>query len=190
MALVGAQLLLNYYYAPLAVCAKGYQIVATSASGNASGIVISIRVSPRARRLEYPRVCRRLARLRTPEPARTTISGGVESKARAFTRNHAPLVVGPHLKPHRAHHVEIADAPRGAALAGTFKRRNGDCEVVAVHEAHIVKVLLVAECDLGQGCRWGAAETVAEERAAAVAGCAASAAGGVEGAAVAAPDPA
>lgn len=48
----------------------------------------------------------------------------------------------------------------------------------------------MTEGDLGEGCRRGAAESVAEEGATAVTGGAASAAGGVEGAAVTAPDPA
>lgn len=58
----------------------------------------------------------------------------------------------------------------------------------AIHEAHVVEILVIAQSELGQSGGRSAADAVAEEWAAAVAGGAAATTGGVEGAAVAAPE--
>lgn len=94
----------------------------------------------------------------------------------------------PDLETHRAHHVEVADAPGVAAFSGAFGGGDGDGEVVAVHQADIVEVLVVSEGDLGEGGRRCAADAVAEEWPTAVSGGATAATGSVEGAAVAAPE--
>lgn len=77
---------------------EGEEITTTSASSNTSGIIISIRISLWTRRLEYPRVRCRLARLRTPKASRTAISRGVEGKASTLAGHHSPIVMRPHLK--------------------------------------------------------------------------------------------
>lgn len=65
--------------------------------------------------------------------------------------------------------------------------RDGNGEVVAIDEADVIEVLVVAEGNLGKRGGRGSTEAVAEKVSAAVSGGAAAAAGGVEGAAVAAP---
>lgn len=49
------------------VRAEGDHVVAPRAGGDAAGVVVRVRVRLRARRLEYPRVCRGLAGLWRPE---------------------------------------------------------------------------------------------------------------------------
>lgn len=170
------------------VRAKGDQIVSTSASSNAGRIIISIRVSLGTSRLEDLRIRSRLACLWVPKASSAAVPGRVESKASALAGHHPPVIVGSDLKTHRAHHVEVADAPGVAAFAGAFEGRDCDGEVVAVYQADIVEVLVVSEGDLGESSRRCAADAVAEEVTAAVAGGAATASGGVEGTAMATPE--
>lgn len=55
------------------VRAEGDHVVAPRAGGDAGRVVVRIRVSPRARCLEYPRVRRGLAGLRRPEAPRAAV---------------------------------------------------------------------------------------------------------------------
>lgn len=158
------------------VRAEGDHVVAASTSGNAGGIIISIRISFWTCSFEDLGISRGLARLRAPEAASAAIPGRVEGRASAFASHHSPVVMRPHLKSHRAHHVQVTDAPGVAALAGAFERLDGDGQVVPVDEAHVVEVLVVAKGDLGKSGGWGPAEAATEEVAAAVTGGAAAAA--------------
>jgi len=92
------------------------------------------------------------------------------------------------LEAHGAHGVQVAHAARVAAFSGSLEWGDGDGQVVAVHQAHVVEVLLVAQGQLRQGRRWASPDAVAEEGPAAVTGGAAPAPADVEGAAVAAPE--
>lgn len=101
--------------------AEGEQVAAASASGDAGRIVICVRVSLGAGSFENPGICCGLARLRVAEAPSTAVSGGVERKARALARHHALLVMRSDLKPYRAHHVQVTNAPGVAALPCNVK---------------------------------------------------------------------
>nr|GMD35630.1 hypothetical protein CR513_13447 [Ipomoea batatas] len=164
----------------LMVRTESDQIAAPCASCNASGIIISIRVGPWASGLEDPRVGRRLAGVGAAKAPGAAIPRGVEGRAGALAGHHAPVVMRPHLQPHRANGVQFK-------LTGAPEGSNGDGEIIAVDEADVIEILVISESDLGESGRRGAANAIAEEGAAAVPGGAAAASGGVEGAAVAAP---
>lgn len=168
--------------------AKGEQIASTSAGSNASGIIIRIRVSPGASCFEDLGVGGGLARLGISKATRATIPRRVESETSTLARHHPLVVTRSDLKPHRAHHIQVTDTPSIATLSLTLKRRDGDGQVVAIHQTHVVEVLLRTQCDLRQGCRWCTADAVAEEGPTAVTGGAASAARGVERAAASTPE--
>lgn len=167
--------------------AEGDQIAGFSAGGDAGGVIISIGISLRAGGLEDPGVCGGLAGLWGSVASGTAIPGGIESRASTLA-GHDSLVVRPDLEAHGAHEVEVADAAGVAAFPRSLEGSDGDGEIVAVHEADVVEVLVVAQGELGERGGRGAADAVAEEGATAVPGGAAAAAGGVEGAAVAAPE--
>lgn len=168
--------------------AEGDQIVTAGACSDAGGIIISIRVGLGTSHLEDPWISRGLASLGASKAPGATVPGRVERKASTLASHHSPFIVRPDLETHGAHHVQVADTPSVAAFSGAFDWGDGDGEVVAVHEADIVEVLVVTEGDLREGGGWGAADAIAEEWATAVASGAAAASGGVEGAAVAAPE--
>ena len=170
------------------VRAESDQIVATSASGNASWIIISIGISSWTCGFEDLGVGGGLAGLRTPKASSAAVAGRVEGRACALAGHHPPVVVGSHLETHRTHGVEVAHTSRVATLAWPFEGGDGDGQVVTVDEAHVVEILLRTQGDLGEGGRRCAAHAVAEKGAAAVAGSAAAPAVGVEGASVTAPD--
>lgn len=98
------------------VRAESEQVATAGAGGDAGGVVVSIRVGLRACSLEDPRIGSGLARLRVPEGAGAAVAGGVEGEARTLARHHALLVMRSHLQTHWAHHVQVAHAPRVAAL--------------------------------------------------------------------------
>ena len=47
--------------------------------------------------------------------------------------------------------VQVAHAARVAAFSGSLEWGDGDGQVVAVHQAHILEVLLIAQGQLHQG---------------------------------------
>lgn len=168
------------------VWAECDEVAAAAAGDDAGRVVVGVGVSSWAGALEDAGVGRRPARLRVAEAPRAAVPGRVEGEASALARHH-PVRVVLHLQPDGAHPVQIAHAPRIAALAGPSERRDRDGEVVPVHEAHVLEVLL-AEGDLGEGRRRCASHAVAVEGTAAVTGGAVAPAGGVEDAVLAAPD--
>ncbi|RDY03024.1 hypothetical protein CR513_13447, partial [Mucuna pruriens] len=157
------------------------QIVSFSASSDAGRVIIGIGVGLGARSLEDPGIHRGLAGLWASVGPGAAVPRGVKCGAGALAGHHALLAYG-------AHGVEVTHAPCVAAFPRSLERGDGDGQVVTVHQAHVVEVLLVAQGELRQGGRWGTAYAVAEEGPTAVASGAAPAAGGVEGAAVAAPE--
>lgn len=172
----------------MTVGAKSDKIISSSTSSNASRVIVSIRVSFWTSRLEYLRIHRRFTRLRVPKASRTAIPRRVKSETSALACHDSPIIVGSDLKTNWAHGVQIAHAPGVAALTGAFERRNGNRKIVAVDKADIVEILVVSQGNLSECRRRCAADSVAEEVASAVSGGAASAARGVEGAAVATPE--
>lgn len=102
------------------------QIAAACAGRNTSRIIVGIRIGPRTSRLKYPRISRRLTRLRAPKATRTTVPRRVKCRASALTRHHAPVIAGSDLQTHRTHLVQVADAPRPATCALSSKWRDGD----------------------------------------------------------------
>lgn len=166
--------------------AESDQIVSAGASGNAGGIIVSIGISLGTSGLENLGIRGRLARLRAPEATRAAVPRRVESRASTFASHH--FIPRFNLQPDGAHRVQVANAPGVAAFPRAFKRGYRHGYVVPVHKAHVVEILLLAQCDLRQSRGRGAAEAVAEKGAAAVTSRAAAASRGVEGAAVAAPE--
>lgn len=173
----------------MAMRAEGDHIASATASSEAGGVVVGVGIGSRASLLEDLRVRRGFTGLRVAEAPRTAVPRGVERRARAPARHHRALLPGLHLQPNRTQAVQVAHAARVAAGAtATLEGEDGDGEVVTVHKADVVEVLVSGEGDLGEGGRRGAAEAVALEGVAAVAGGAGSAAGGVKGAAMTPPD--
>lgn len=166
---------------------EGNKITPPTAGSNACRVIIGIGVSPRAGRLKDPRVGRRPAGLRVPEASGAAILGRLERQARALTPHHPVAPPRPHLQRRGAHLVQVAHATGVPALPRPPDRRDRYRQVVAVHQAHVVEVLLPKRY-LHQRRRRSAANPVAEQGAAAVAGGTAAAAGAVEDAVLAAPD--
>lgn len=121
------------------------QIVSTSASRNASRIIISIRVGLRTSRLENPRVCCGFTSLRTSKAPSTTIPRRVKRKASTFTSHNSSIIMGPNLKPNWAHHVEVANTASVAAFARSFDGCDRNGQVVTINKAYIIEVFLVSK---------------------------------------------
>lgn len=160
--------------------AEGEQVAAASASGDAGRIVICVRVSLGAGSFENPGICCGLARLRVAEAPSTAVSGGVERKARALARHHALLVMRSDLKPYRAHHVQVTNAPGVAALPFAAEGCDGNGEIVAVHQADIVEILIITKGNLSKSGRRGPTNPITEEGPATITGGASAAALGVK----------
>lgn len=115
---------------------------AGAAGLDAGGVVVGVGVGLRAGGLEQPRVRGRLALLRAAVAARAAVLRRPERRARALARHHPVVGAAAHREPRGAHLVEVADAPRRRAPAPRPpERRHRHRDVVAVDEAHVVKVL-------------------------------------------------
>jgi len=116
---------------------------------------------------------------------RATILRRAEGKAGTLTSHDTTSLVF-HLKRRWAAQVQIADAPSVGAFAGASAGSYGNGKIVAIHEAHVVEIL-VAQSELGQRGWWRASGTVAGELASAVARGAKSLSVAIERATVATP---
>lgn len=171
--------------------AEGNKITGTSTRKNTGRVIKRVRIRSRTSRLEQLRVHRRLTQLRTPEAPRATVPRRSKRRASTLTCYDPTPRPGTNCETGWTHLVQIAHAASVTAAPGAAKWPHRDGEVVTVDEADVIEVLRVgggAESYLGECGRRSAAEAVAEEIAAAVTGGAAAVAGGVEGAALAAPD--
>lgn len=169
---------------------KGNKVATTSASNNASRIIISVRVSTRASSLEELRVSSRFTLLRATEAPSATILGRAKRRASATARDHSVIPPRAHGQPRWTNLIEITDTTSIPTLAFTSEGRHRNGEVVAVDEADVVEVL-GSKGDLSESCGRDTASAVAVEGAAAVARCTAAAVSGwIEETVLAAPDPA
>ena len=128
--------------------AEGDQIIATSTSSNTSRIIISIGISLGTSRLEYPGISCRLAGLGVAKAPCAAVPWRVECKTCTLA-SHDSSPLGSNLQPNRAHQVEVTHAPCVAASPGAFERGDRHGDVVSVHQAHVVEVLLLTKGDLG-----------------------------------------
>nr|GMD30661.1 hypothetical protein CR513_13447 [Ipomoea batatas]GMD32517.1 hypothetical protein CR513_13447 [Ipomoea batatas] len=110
----------------LMVRTESDQIAAPCASCNASGIIISIRVGLWASGLEDPRVGCGLAGVRAAKAPGAAIPRGVEGRAGALAGHHAPVVMRPHLQPHRANDSWAKAQSSGDKIIRSKNREEGD----------------------------------------------------------------
>lgn len=125
------------------VRAEGDDVVPPRAGRDARGVVVRVGVGLGAGRLEDLRVGRRLAGLWVPKAPRAAVPRRVEREAGALA-GHDTVVVTPDLESHWAHRVQVAHATCIAAFPSALEWRDGDGEIVAIDEADIVEVLVVA----------------------------------------------
>lgn len=148
--------------------------------------VVRVRERLRTSTLEELRVVRRLARLHTVEMSPAAELVRLERLAPALARHHRTVsAVGPEVERRRTRVEEVRPAPhhRTYALPFVWGHRHGQVE--AVDEAHGVGRevgVAVVEVQLDEGGRRGAAQAVALQAAAAVAGGAGEVAVGVRAA--------
>lgn len=172
----------------LLVRAESEQIVSTSASSNAGGIIISIRVSPWTSSFEDLGICCWLASLWVPKATCATIPWRVEGKASTFACQNSPVVMGSHLKPDWTHGVQITHTSSRLTLSRASKRGEGDSKIVAINKANIIEILFISKGYLSKSSRRGPTKSVAEQSTTTVPSSTSTLAGSTKGASIPTPD--